>query len=73
MEKERSIALTLLHHLPPSLQLRRELDAFDPSFFEEVEDLKFNYQEAVKRNIQYEEQITRLSQQLGGSPPTFHA
>jgi len=52
-------------------QLRKELDAFDPSFFEEVEDLKYNYQEAVRRNVQYEEQISRLSQQLGVAPPTF--
>lgn len=53
-------------------QLRKELDAFDPSFFEEVEDLKFNYQEAIKRNHQYEEHIAKLSQQLGVSPPTIH-
>ena len=65
-------AITFLH---PSLtllfQLRKELDAFDPSFFEEVEDLKYNYQVAVQKNVQYEEQISRLSQQLGVAPPTF--
>ena len=50
---------------PPLPKLRAELDSFDPSFFEEVEDLKFNYQEEVKKNIQYEQQITCL---LGVSP-----
>ena len=54
--------------LPPLPKLRAELDSFDPSFFEEVEDLKFNYQEEVKKNIQYEQQITCLLQQLGVSP-----
>ena len=39
------------------LQLRKELDAFDPSFFEEIEDLKFNYQEALRRNVELEEQL----------------
>ena len=43
-----------------SLQLKKELDGFDPSFFEEIEDLKFNYQEAVKRNVQVEEQMRKL-------------
>ena len=80
-----SLAYThfLTTYLPPSLcpslppsstllpQLRKELDAFDPSFFEEVEDLKYNYQEAVRRNVQYEEQISTLSQQLGVAPSTF--
>ncbi len=41
------------------LQLKKELDAFDPSFFEEIEDLKFNYQECVRRNVQLEEQMTQ--------------
>ena len=50
---------------PPLPKLRAELDSFDPSFFEEVEDLKFNYQEEVKKNIQYEQQITCL---LGVAP-----
>ncbi len=44
---------------PCTLQLKKELDAFDPSFFEEIEDLKFNYQECVRRNVQLEEQLTQ--------------
>ncbi len=43
----------------PAIQLKKELDAFDPSFFEEIEDLKFNYQECVRRNVQLEEQMTQ--------------
>ena len=27
---------------------------------EEVEDLRYNYQEAVKKNVEYEQQITSL-------------
>ena len=50
-------------------QLKKELDAFDPAFFEEIEDLKYNYQEAVKKNIQYEEQLTALAKQFGVSVP----
>ena len=46
-------------------QMKKELDAFDPNFFEELEDLKYNYQEAVKRNIQYEEQLNSLAKQYG--------
>ena len=56
-----------LHSQIFSLQLKKELDAFDPSFFEEIEDLKFNYQEAMKRNVQLEEQMRKLSQHHGFS------
>lgn len=48
-----------------SLQLRGELEQFDPSFFEEIEDLKYNYREAMQRNVQYEEELRNLSQQFG--------
>ena len=71
-----SLSLSLSVCLSPShlfLKLKTELESFDPSFFEEVEDLKFNYQEAVKKNVQYEQQIISLSQQLGTSPPSFNA
>ncbi|XP_071477104.1 centrosomal protein of 290 kDa-like [Diadema antillarum] len=46
-------------------RLRKELEQFDPSFFEEIEDLKFNYREVVQRNVQYEEQLRSLGQQFG--------
>ncbi len=47
------------------LQLRKELENFGPDFFEEIEDLKYNYREAVQRNVQYEEQLTQISKQFG--------
>ncbi|XP_048463896.1 centrosomal protein of 290 kDa [Rhincodon typus] len=46
-------------------QLKRELKNFDPSFFEELEDLKFNYNQEVKRNILLEEQLKKLAEQFG--------
>ena len=46
-------------------QLRQELLNFGPDFFEEIEDLKYNYKEAVQRNVQYEEQLQQLSKQFG--------
>ena len=30
---------------------------FDPNFFQELEDLKYNYKEAVRLNIKYEESL----------------
>ncbi|XP_067415947.1 centrosomal protein of 290 kDa [Emydura macquarii macquarii] len=46
-------------------QLKRELENFDPSFFEEIEDLKYNYNEEVKKNIILEEKLKKLSEQFG--------
>ncbi|XP_072341038.1 centrosomal protein of 290 kDa isoform X5 [Scyliorhinus torazame] len=45
--------------------LKKELKNFDPSFFEELEDLKFNYNQEVKRNILLEEQLKKLAEQFG--------
>nr|XP_015208279.1 PREDICTED: centrosomal protein of 290 kDa isoform X3 [Lepisosteus oculatus] len=46
-------------------KMKKELENFDPTFFEEIEDLKFNYNVEVKRNILLEEQLKKLSQQFG--------
>ncbi|XP_062838862.1 centrosomal protein of 290 kDa isoform X5 [Anolis carolinensis] len=46
-------------------KLKNELDNFDPSFFEEIEDLKYNYNEEVKKNIILEERLKTLSEQFG--------
>ncbi|XP_054686024.1 centrosomal protein of 290 kDa isoform X1 [Grus americana] len=46
-------------------KLRRELENFGPSFFEEIEDLKYNYNEEVKKNIILEEKIKQLSEEFG--------
>ncbi len=48
-------------------QLKKELDNFGPDFFEEIEDLKYNYREAVHKNVQYEEQLLQLEKQFGVS------
>ncbi|XP_029457510.1 centrosomal protein of 290 kDa [Rhinatrema bivittatum] len=46
-------------------RLKKELDHFDPSFFEEIEDLKYNYNEEVKKTIILEERLKSLSEQFG--------
>ncbi|KAA0724451.1 Centrosomal protein of 290 kDa [Triplophysa tibetana] len=46
-------------------RLTRELENFDPTFFEELEDLKFNYNLELKKNIVLEEQLRKLSDRFG--------
>ncbi|XP_056197036.1 centrosomal protein of 290 kDa isoform X4 [Falco biarmicus] len=46
-------------------KLRRELENCDPSFFEEIEDLKYNYNEEVKKNIILEQRLKQLSEEFG--------
>uniref|UniRef100_A0A8C3J761 Centrosomal protein 290 n=1 Tax=Calidris pygmaea TaxID=425635 RepID=A0A8C3J761_9CHAR len=46
-------------------KLRRELENFDPSIVEEIEDLKYNYNEEVKKNIILEERLKQLSEEYG--------
>ncbi|XP_064511574.1 centrosomal protein of 290 kDa isoform X7 [Pseudopipra pipra] len=46
-------------------KLRRELENYDRSFFEELEDLKYNYNEEVKKNIILEEKLKQLSEEFG--------
>ncbi|KAI5759813.1 CEP290-like protein [Gulo gulo luscus] len=53
-------------HLKEEIKkLKKELENFDPSFFEEIEDLKYNYKEEVKKNILLEEKLKKLSEQCG--------
>ncbi|XP_062931235.1 centrosomal protein of 290 kDa isoform X2 [Cynocephalus volans] len=53
-------------HLKEEIKkLKKELENFDPSFFEEIEDLKYNYKEEVKKNILLEEKFKKFSEQLG--------
>ena len=49
------------------LQLKEELANFGPEFFEEIEDLKYNYREAVQKNVELEDKLHRLSRQYGFS------
>ncbi|XP_062348044.1 centrosomal protein of 290 kDa isoform X5 [Cinclus cinclus] len=46
-------------------ELRRELETYNPSFFEELEDLKYNYKEEVKKNIILEERLKQLYAEFG--------
>ncbi|KAM8973086.1 centrosomal protein of 290 kDa [Pelodytes ibericus] len=53
-------------HLKDEIKrLKRELENFDPTFFEEIEDLKYNYNEEVKKNILLEERLKSLAEQFG--------
>lgn len=40
-------------------KLKKELQNFHPSFFKEIEDLKYNYKEEVKNNILLEEKVKK--------------
>ncbi|KAK3535966.1 hypothetical protein QTP70_022859 [Hemibagrus guttatus] len=46
-------------------RMTKELANFDPTFFEELEDLKFNYNVEVKKNIILEEQLKKLAERFG--------
>ncbi|KAM6937006.1 centrosomal protein of 290 kDa [Xenentodon cancila] len=46
-------------------RLRKELENFDPVFFEELEDLKYNYNLEVKKNILLEEQLKKVCERFG--------
>ncbi|XP_046705257.1 centrosomal protein of 290 kDa isoform X3 [Silurus meridionalis] len=46
-------------------RMTKELANFDPTFFEELEDLKFNYNVEVKKNIILEEQLKKMSERFG--------
>lgn len=44
--------------------LRSELSAFDPEFWEEIEDLKYERHELAKRVQEQEQAIERLTARL---------
>ncbi|KAL3061050.1 hypothetical protein OYC64_009289 [Pagothenia borchgrevinki] len=46
-------------------KLKGELENFDPSFFEEIEDLKYNYNSEVTKNILLEEQLRKVCEKFG--------
>ena len=43
-----------------NILLRRELSAFDPEFFEELEDLKYSLKKSQDLNVEYEKSLDRL-------------
>uniref|UniRef100_A0AAV2L2X2 Uncharacterized protein n=1 Tax=Knipowitschia caucasica TaxID=637954 RepID=A0AAV2L2X2_KNICA len=50
-------------------RLQKELRRFDETFFEELEDLKYNYNTELKRNILLEEQLRGLCERYGEELP----
>ncbi|XP_058500486.1 centrosomal protein of 290 kDa isoform X2 [Solea solea] len=46
-------------------RLTKALESFDPSFFEELEDLKYNYNVEVKKNILLERELRKVCGQFG--------
>lgn len=46
-------------------KLKKELENFDPTFFEEIEDLKYNYNLEVKKNVLLEEELKKVCDQFG--------
>ena len=46
-------------------QARVELGNFDDNFFDEIEDLKYNYAETVKKNVLYEDRLRHYSNLFG--------
>ncbi|XP_061576889.1 centrosomal protein of 290 kDa isoform X2 [Cololabis saira] len=46
-------------------RLRREVQDLDPAFFEELEDLKYNYNLELKKNLLLEEQLRRVCRRFG--------
>ena len=45
--------------------MREELSAFDPAFFDEIEDLKYDHQQLQVQCLEYENIVRELSGQLG--------
>uniref|UniRef100_A0A8C6L106 Centrosomal protein 290 n=1 Tax=Nothobranchius furzeri TaxID=105023 RepID=A0A8C6L106_NOTFU len=48
-------------------RLKKELESFDPTLLDELEDLKYNYNLEVKKNILLEEQLKKLASPSGRS------
>ncbi|XP_075994465.1 centrosomal protein of 290 kDa isoform X2 [Genypterus blacodes] len=46
-------------------KLRKELANVDPAFFDDIEDLKYNYNEEVKKNIELAERFRKVCEQFG--------
>lgn len=46
-------------------KLRTDLAHFNPAFFEELEDLKFNYNAEVKKSVLLEEELRKVCGRFG--------
>ncbi len=51
--------------------MREELSAFDPAFFDEIEDLKYDHHHLQLQCTEYESIVRELSGQLGINATTF--
>ena len=51
--------------------MRDELSAFDPAFFDEIEDLKYDHHQLKLRCQDYEQVVQELSGQLGITAPVI--
>jgi hypothetical protein len=47
-----------------AVTVQAELSAFDPAFFEEIEDLKHDHHQLALRCAEYERTIQQLSERL---------
>lgn len=47
-----------------NVALRQELNAFDPEFFDEIEDLKFERYQLAEQVKRYKARISGLAEQL---------
>ncbi|XP_028813535.1 centrosomal protein of 290 kDa isoform X3 [Denticeps clupeoides] len=66
LQAQLKVADTEKKHLQDEVnKLKKELEHFDPAFFEDLEDLKFNYNLEVKKNIILEEQLKKVCEQFG--------
>lgn len=45
--------------------MTKELQSFGPDFFEEIEDLKYNYKQTVERCKLVEERLRLVARQFG--------
>ncbi|XP_055888045.1 centrosomal protein of 290 kDa-like [Biomphalaria glabrata] len=46
-------------------KLKKELNNFGPEFFEEIEDLKYNYKQSLQHNVLLEDKLKQVAQQFG--------
>ncbi|BFZ24638.1 hypothetical protein BsWGS_27677 [Bradybaena similaris] len=48
-------------------KMKKELGSFGPEFFEEIEDLKYNYKQSIQRNVLLEDKLKQIENQFGVS------
>lgn len=51
-------------------RLKKELESFDPAFFDEIEDMKYNYNLEVKKNVVLEERLQEVCERFNVDVPS---